>query len=99
MEAIHDAPRSGGPDEPQHCLKTMYGDTAIALRFFADPRETTDPLAEAYVYYDWCFGNGIFDSETTRQLTEANCAPLFAKPPISFWSGQRVVAEVCGPLA
>jgi hypothetical protein len=99
VEAIQKAPRSGGPDEPQHCVKDMYGDTAMTLRFFESLEQTERPLAEAYVYYDWCFGNGIFDSQGAHQLTRANCSPLFARPPISFWSGQVVITEVCGPLA
>lgn len=98
VEAIRDAPRSGGPDQPQHCVPDMYGDSAIALRFFGR-EDSTSPLAEAYVYFDWCFGNGIFDSTGSRHLTKANCAPLFARPPVTLWSGQRVVVEACGPLA
>jgi hypothetical protein len=98
VEAIKHAPRSGGPNRPQNCVRDMYGDMAIALRFFGSREETTSPLAEAYVYYDWCFGNGIFDSEGVSKLTRANCAPLFAQAPISLWSGQEPVAEMCGPL-
>jgi hypothetical protein len=98
VEAINDAPHSGGPDRPQHCVRDMYGDRAIALRFFARREETTAPLAEAYVYYDWCFGNGIVDAQGVKKLTRANCAPLFAEAPISLWSGQKPIVEACGPL-
>lgn len=98
VRAIHDAPSGGGPDEPEHCVDDMYGDRAIALRFFATEDEVAAPLAEAYVYYHWCFGNGIVDSQGTRQLTPENCAPLFANPPISLWSGQHSIVEACGPL-
>lgn len=98
VEAIRDAPSTGGPDAPQHCLPDMYGDSALTLRFFGR-EDSTSPLAEAYVYFDWCFGNGIFDSAGARKLTKANCAPLFARPPVTFWSGQGVVVEACGPLA
>ena len=98
VEAINTAPSGGGPDQPKHCVDDMYGDNAIALRFFATPEETDSPLAEAYVYYDWCFGNGIIDTAGKRRLTKANCAPLFAKPPITIWSGQIPVVEACGPL-
>lgn len=76
----------------------MYGDRAIALRFFVSSEEATAPLAEAYVYYDWCFGNGIFDSDGARKLAKANCAPLFAEAPISLRVGQRPVVDVSGPL-
>jgi hypothetical protein len=98
VEAIRHAPRSGGPNRPQNCARDMYGDRAIALRLFGSHEETTAPLAEAYVYYDWCFGNGIFDAQGVRKLTRANCPPLFAEAPISLWSGQMPVVEVCGPL-
>lgn len=96
--AINNAPVGGGPDTPSHCVDDMFGDMAIALRFFSPGEEPDSPLAEAYVYYDWCFGNGIVDSAGKRRLTKANCAPLFTEPPISLWSGQRQVVEVCGPL-
>lgn len=98
VEAVRGAPRAGGPNRPQNCVRDMYGDRAIALRLFGGREETTTPLAEAYVYYDWCFGNGIFDSEGVRKLTRANCAPLFAEAPVSLWSAQAPVAEVCGTL-
>lgn len=98
VEAINTAPSGGGPDDPENCVDDMYGDRAIALRFFATSESTGAPLAEAYVYYDWCFGNGIVDAHGKRHLTRADCAPLFAAPPISFWSGQGQVVAVCGPL-
>ena len=98
VEAIHQAPPGGGPDEPEHCLDDMYGDRAIALRFFANPAETETPRAEAYVYYNWCFGNGIFGVDEARRLTPGNCGPLFARPPITLWSGQSSIVQACGPL-
>jgi hypothetical protein len=98
VEAINTAPSGGGPDDPGNCLHHRYGDSAIALRFFATSEKTDSPLAEAYVYYDRCFGNGIIDAHGKRHLTKANCAPLFAAPPISLWSGQRRIVAFCGPL-
>lgn len=98
VDAIHTAPSGGGPDQPRNCADDRYGDAAIALRFFAASEETESPRAEAFVYYDWCFGNGVVDSASKRQLTQANCAPLFAEPPINIWSGQRQVIAVCDPL-
>lgn len=93
--AIHAAPRVGGPDTPDNCVKDMVGDRALLLRFFGDEG---DALGEAYVYYDWCFGNGIVDSTGSRRLTRESCSPLFAEPPISLWSGQQPVVKACGPL-
>lgn len=98
VSAIHNAPPGGGPDRPENCVDDMYGDHAIALRFFAANEETDNALAEAYVYYDWCFGNGIVDADGKRQLTQANCAPLFVQAPITLWSGSRPIVEACGPL-
>lgn len=95
VEAINRAPAGGGPDDPAHCVSYEYGDTAIALRFFDRVDATRKPAAEAYVYYDWCFGNGIVDSGHRRRLTPANCSPLFAAPPISFSEGTTRVAAAC----
>ncbi len=94
VSAIRSAPAGGGPNAPSHCLPTEYGDRAIALRFFGTSTSTT-PLADAYAYYDWCFGNGIVDSAHTWRLTKDDCAPLFAKPPITYWSGPGEVFPVC----
>lgn len=96
--AIHSAAAGGGPDDPEHCVDDMYGDRAIALRFFGDAGDTTTPIGEAFVYFDWCFGNGIVDARGKRALTRGNCAPLFGRAPIGFWGGQAAVVAACGPL-
>ena len=75
LAAIQEAPEGGGPDAPQHCLSTMYGDTALVLRL-----HTGDTTRDVYVYSDWCFGNGFDDGTTRRELTAAACRPL--------WGGQ-----------
>lgn len=98
VAAINDAPLGGGPDRPQNCIHDEYGETAVLLRFL--PADGFDPEAgypEAYVYYDHCFGNGVFDSSGSRQLTQANCEPLFTDPPVTLWVAQSNVGELCNP--
>jgi len=93
VETIRSAPEGGGPNEPAHCLSTMHGDRALALRFFG--KTGTKPIGEAFVYFDWCFGNGIVDANHQWRLTASNCKPLFARPPITLWSGQASVFRIC----
>lgn len=87
---IKSAPTGGGPDYPNQCTHDMYGDHAIALRFHHDG--VTD---DAYVYYDWCFGNGIDDGTTRYQLTADNCAPLFGDG-LTAWQYQSALRNRCG---
>lgn len=100
-EAIVAAPMGGGPDRPQNCAADMYGDRAIALRFFGSTGDAggsagaTDPIGEAYVYYDWCFGNGIVDADGIRRLTRDSCAPLFTQPPVDYWGGSAGIYKLC----
>lgn len=91
LEGIDAAPAGGGPDQPQDCDHTMSGDTALLLRthFGADYHQ------DAYVYYDWCFGNGVVTPDGTKQLTTADCRPLFGEDPIELWQGQQPVFERC----
>lgn len=95
VAAVHRAPSPGGPDRPKSCVPDLYGDRAIALRFFGDTDQTTAPLAEAFVYYDSCFGNGIVATDGIRRLTRDNCAPLFDEAPILFWGGHAGVFKTC----
>ena len=99
VAAINDAPLGGGPDRPQNCVHDEYGETALLLRFLpGDRSDPTGSYPEAYVYYDHCFGNGIVDSARTRQLTQANCEPLFAEQPVTLWVAQSNVGELCNPF-
>jgi hypothetical protein len=92
--AITDAPPGGGPDQPDQCIDDQFGDTGVALRFFGT-EETVDPIGEAFVYFDWCFGNGIVDSANDYRLTRENCAPLFSEPPVTMWSGNDATFDLC----
>ena len=90
--AILDARTGGGPDKPQNCAPDMFGDSAVTLRFFdADDA----PLADAYVYSQWCFGNGVVDSSGPRTLTAENCSPVFSRPEVTWWGGQAQVMRLC----
>jgi hypothetical protein len=89
LAAIQSAPAGGGPDAPEHCLGTMYGETAIALRLHDG--ETTHDL---YVYYDWCFGNGFDDGTTQRELTRGSCQPLWGGR-VQLWGGSSEPFSRC----
>ncbi|OAA29655.1 hypothetical protein UG55_1001160 [Frankia sp. EI5c] len=67
LAAIRAAPAGGGPDTPDTCAKDRWGDTGIVLRLSAG-----GSVHEAYVYYDWCFNNGVDDGTTRRALTTAS---------------------------
>ncbi|ADP82326.1 hypothetical protein [Pseudofrankia inefficax] len=89
LAAIQAAPVGGGPDAPQDCVKGESGDTAIVLRLVA-----AGVAREAYVYYDWCFGNGIDDGTALRALTTDDCGPLWAER-VTLWSGPGGPFQVC----
>lgn len=91
LAAIQAAPAGGGPDTPDTCVKDMWGDTAIVLRLMSGAA-----WHEAYVYYDWCFGNGIDDGTTLRALSTENCAPLWSERVVS-WGGSSAPFAVCHP--
>lgn len=92
--AILASPPGGGPDKPQNCTPDMWGDSAVVLRFFGSNGSL---LADAYVYTQWCFGNGIVTSTGSHVLTVDNCSPIFARPEVAWWSGQKQVMKVCRP--
>ena len=92
--AVLDSPTGQGPDKPQNCSPDMFGDSAVALRFLGDSDAV---LADAYVYTQWCFGNGIVTSSGSRMLTEENCSPIFSRPEVAWWSGQAAVMRLCRP--
>lgn len=89
LAAIRAAPVGGGPDTPDTCLKGLSGDAAIVLRLV-----TASVTHDVYVYYDWCYGNGIDDGFTLRTLTPDNCGPLWAGR-VEQWSGPSVPFQVC----
>ncbi|HXH78096.1 hypothetical protein [Nocardioides sp.] len=90
--AIVASPAGQGPDEPQNCSPDMFGDSAVVLRFF-DADDSL--LADAYVYTQWCFGNGIVTSSGSHMLTAKNCPPIFSRPEVTWWGGQAQVMRVC----
>lgn len=92
--AILASPSGQGPDKSQNCSPDMTGDSAIALRLFGSDDTL---LADAYVYTQWCFGNGIVTSSGSRMLTVANCSPVFSRPEVTWWSGQAAVMRLCPP--
>lgn len=93
VEAIRRAPATPGPNRPDVCTESMSGFRALALVFQGAEGKR---LAEAYVYFDWCFGNGIFTKDGVHRLTRADCQPLFAEPPITYYTGDAATARLCG---
>ncbi|OHV33419.1 hypothetical protein BCD49_27115 [Pseudofrankia sp. EUN1h] len=92
LAAIRAAPVGGGPDAPETCVRDMWGDTGIVLRLAAGGL-----TRDAYVYYDWCFGNGIDDGTAIRSLTVGDCVPLWSGRVV-HWGGSSAPFEVCHPL-
>lgn len=89
LDAIRAAPAGGGPDAPQHCVHDMYGDTALTIRLHSGG--TTRDL---HAYYEWCFGNGIDDGTTRRELTRADCLPLWGDR-VTLWGGSAESFRRC----
>ncbi|HEY1117321.1 MAG TPA: hypothetical protein VGE43_06430 [Acidimicrobiales bacterium] len=89
LDAIRTAPAGGGPDAPQHCVHDMYGDTALTIRLHSGG--TTRDL---YAYYEWCFGNGIDDGTTRRELTRGDCLPLWGDR-VTLWGGSAESFRRC----
>lgn len=75
LAALKVAPEGGGPDRPETCTHDAFGDTALAIRL-----NGPDGVHDLHAYYDHCFGNGIDDGTTRRELTRDSCAPLFVEP-------------------
>ncbi|GAB2987311.1 hypothetical protein GCM10027076_26730 [Nocardioides montaniterrae] len=94
VRAIRSAPSGGGQDRPSDCMTSMHGDQALVLHFRVSGGSLpSDP--QAYVYSDWCVGNGIFTSTGRFALTRADCLPLYAEPPVRLWSTQGNLAPLC----
>jgi hypothetical protein len=92
LAAVVTAPAGGGPDRPEQCATDYFGDQAIVLRL----RDGDTTKGDLYVYYDWCFRNGIDDGTTRRAITTANCAPLWGDPVVQY-SGNGTTFRLCHP--
>lgn len=93
VEAVQDAPRGSGPDQPENCMEPWEsGSSEVVHPLDRDGNR----LAAVYLTTDACAGNGLRDATTTWQLTEATCAPVFGERVV-WWGGQGVVAQVCQP--
>lgn len=93
LGAVREAPRTGGPDQPQNCMEPWESTMTLAVH----PLDVDGSrLATAYVAYDACAGNGVRDASTTWELTRDDCAALF-DGRVRFWSGNGEAAERCLP--
>ena len=72
LAALQSAPIGGGPDRPQNCTPDGWGDSAVVLLL-----TSAGQTHEMYGYYGWCFGNGFDDGTAIRELTTANCSPIW----------------------
>lgn len=90
LEAIQSAPVGGGPNDPQNCAPDLHGEQAVVLRLGDDGAA----LGDAFVYYDWCFGNGIDDGTTRHSITVENCSPLFVGT-LERYSGNGTTFALC----
>lgn len=91
LQGIAQAPSGSGPNSPSGCADGPPPDTAIELRY----NRGGEQPASAYVYYDVCAGHGIYDADSVKQLTAADCLPLFAEPPITAWGVPSTLDGVC----
>ena len=91
LRALQAAPIGGGPDRPETCGPSEYGDSAIVLHLVDG-----DASDQMYVYYSSCRGNGFDDGTAIRALTREACPPLI-QPPISLYSGSSAPFGKCAP--
>ena len=97
VRAVRDAPAGSGPNSPPTaCTQPPLLDRALVLRFYGSRSAPDDPVTEAYVFFDACTGHGILDPAGMRQLTTADCKPLFTTPPIGLWAAESRVYVRCG---
>lgn len=89
VAAVHAAPLGTGPDAPGDCVPGQgeHGVTLVA--------RTGGHAVTSYVDYDSCVGNGIRGGGVVRQLTTADCKPIFAGYPITLWQASSGVWGVC----
>ncbi|MFI5627763.1 hypothetical protein ACIA03_30180 [Nocardioides sp. NPDC051685] len=91
VEAIRDAPARSGPNTPQNCAEGQPVTAYVILRIFRDGGEPGD----VYVNYENCADHGFYDGITVHELTQAACRPVFAEEPVTIYSAQGDVANVC----
>lgn len=88
--AIQAAPQGPGPDYPGDCLNPTAGNQALLLRM-----RYADGSVDSFVYVDSCVGNGIDDGRSVRQITAADCRPLYAQPPIRLSAAHGGIFQRC----
>lgn len=91
LEAIQDTAVGGGPERPTYCEHDGAGNAALTVRL-----RTGDDVRDLFVDYNWCVGNGYDDGVDRRELTTANCLPLWGGP-VRVIGGMDSVFEVCAP--
>lgn len=88
LAALRDAPAGSGPNRPDDC--THDGpEEAVVLRLRVDGE-----ARDVHVFYGTCYGNGVDDGVTKRQLTKDLCSPLWAGR-VRWMTVSSVVGELC----
>ena len=83
------------PLKSARCGSGSLDGQRMVLRFFPGEKPGPKAVAQAYVYLDTCFRDGIMTARGLHSVTRANCAPLFAQPPFSIWAGTPGVVQLC----
>ncbi|MFS3127316.1 hypothetical protein ACLM5J_02820 [Nocardioides sp. Bht2] len=91
LAAIQSARPGGGPDRPKTCIETEQRGPDFVLRL-----ETAEGLREIWGRAGNCRYNGLDDGTTVREITTANCAPLWGGR-VRLWVGSSAVMERCQP--
>lgn len=80
LRALQSAPTGGGPTRARNCDddRGQSGSTLLL--------SSAGQTYEMYAVYSGCGTNGIDDGTNVRELTRANCVPLFG-PRVIDWEG------------
>ncbi|HEX4472971.1 MAG TPA: hypothetical protein VH085_13450 [Nocardioides sp.] len=91
LAALQDAATKSGPDRGHGCSAADRGETGVTLLL-----STGGQTHEMYAFYSGCTRNGFDDGTDVRELTTANCRPLFDSRIIDT-EGIRPAFERCTP--
>jgi hypothetical protein len=91
LAALQAADTHGGPNREHTCGADERGTTGIVLLL-----DTGDTTRTMYALYESCSANGIDDGTHVRELTRADCRPLFT-PRIQIVNGINAAFARCDP--
>jgi hypothetical protein len=91
LAALQTAGTDGGPNREHSCGADERGTTGIVLLL-----RTGDTTRQMYALYESCSANGIDDGTHVRELTRADCRPLFT-PRIQIVDDSNSAFDRCAP--